>query len=69
MANVAVKTNNKIVRKNGIKKHCTQIKFQNITCTKIRMMINHYTLDYHVTNLNTFLRWLWRKNQNPNTLL
>ena len=33
------------------------------------MMINHSTLEYHVTNLNTFLRWLWRKNQNPNTLL
>ena len=31
------------------------------------MMINHSTLEYHVTNFNTFLRWLWRKNQNPNT--
>ena len=27
-----------------------------------RMMINHSTLDYHVTNFNTFSRWLWRKN-------
>ena len=34
-----------------------------------RMMINHSTLEYHVTNFNTFFRWLWRKNQNPNTLL
>ena len=34
-----------------------------------RMMINHSTLEYHVTNLNTFFRWLWRKNQNPNTTL
>ena len=33
------------------------------------MMINHSTLEYHVTNFNTFFRWLWRKNQNPNTLL
>ena len=32
-------------------------------------MINHSTLEYHVTNFNTFFRWLWRKNQNPNTLL
>ena len=32
------------------------------------MMINHSTLEYHVTNFNTFFRWLWRKNQNPNTL-
>ena len=35
----------------------------------IGMMINHYTLAYHVTKFSTFLRWLWRKNQNPNTLL
>ena len=34
-----------------------------------RMMINHSTLEYHVTNFNTFFRRLWRKNQNPNTLL
>ena len=34
-----------------------------------RMMINLSTLEYHVTNFNTFFRWLWRKNQNPNTLL
>ena len=34
-----------------------------------RMMINHSTLEYHVTNFNTFFRWLWRKNQNPKTLL
>ena len=27
------------------------------------MMINHSTLEYHVTNFNTFFRWLWRKNQ------
>ena len=33
------------------------------------MMINHSTLEYHVTNFNTLFRWLWRKNQNPNTLL
>ena len=33
------------------------------------MMINHSTLEYHVTNLNTFFRWLWQKNQNPNILL
>ena len=33
------------------------------------MMINHSTLEYHVTNFNTFFRWLWRKNQTPNTLL
>ena len=33
------------------------------------MMINHSTLEYHVTNFNTFFRWLWQKNQNPNTLL
>ena len=33
-----------------------------------RMMINYSTLEYHVTNFNTFFRWLWRKNQNPNTL-
>ena len=26
------------------------------------MMINHSTLEYHVTNFNTFFRWLWRKN-------
>ena len=32
-------------------------------------MINHYTLDYHVNNFNTFSRWLWRKNQNSNPLL
>ena len=36
---------------------------------RLRMMINHSTLEYHVTNFNTFFRWLWRKNQNPNTLL
>ena len=35
----------------------------------IWMMINHSTVKYHVTNFNTFFRWLWRKNQNPNTLL
>ena len=29
------------------------------------MMINHSTLEYHVTNFNTFFRWLWRKNQSP----
>ena len=40
-------------------------------------MINHSTLEYHVTNFNTFFRWLWRKkiktltlysdpNHNPN---
>ena len=28
-----------------------------------RMMINHSTLDYHVTNFNTFSRWLWRTNK------
>ena len=33
------------------------------------MMINHSTLEYHVTNFNTFFRWIWRKNQNPNTVL
>ena len=33
------------------------------------MMINHSTLEYHVTNFNTFFRWLWQKNQNTNTLL
>ena len=33
------------------------------------MMINHSTLEYHVTNFNTFFRWRWWKNQNPNTLL
>ena len=27
-----------------------------------RMMINHSTLDYHVTNFNTFSRWLWWTN-------
>ena len=31
------------------------------------MTINNSTLEYHVTNFNTFFRWLWRKNQNPNT--
>ena len=36
---------------------------------EIGIMINHSTLEYHVTNFNTFFRWLWRKNQNPNTLL
>ena len=30
-----------------------------------RMMINHSTLEYHVTNLNTFFRWLWRKKSKP----
>ena len=36
---------------------------------QIWMMINHSTLEYHVTNLSTFFGWLWQKNQNPNTLL
>ena len=30
------------------------------------MMINHCTLDYHVTNFNTLSRWLLRINQNSN---
>ena len=28
-----------------------------------RMMINHSTLEYHVTNFNTLFRWLWWKNR------
>ena len=28
------------------------------------MMINHSTLDYHVTNFNTLSRWLLWTNQN-----
>ena len=34
-----------------------------------RMMINHSTLDYHVTNFNTLSRWLLRTNQNSNPLI
>ena len=28
------------------------------------MIINHSTLDYHVTNFNTLSRWFWRTDQN-----
>ena len=39
------------------------------TLRPCRMMINHSTLDYHVTNFNTLSRWLLRTNQNSNLLL
>ena len=32
------------------------------------MVINQSIFDYHVTNFNTFFRWLWQTNQNPNHL-
>ena len=33
------------------------------------MMINHSTLEYHVTNFHTFSRWLIRTIQNSSPLL
>ena len=36
-------------------------------CWSNRLIINHFTLDYHVTNFNAFSRW--GTNQNPNPLL
>ena len=35
----------------------------------IRMIINHSTLEYHVTNLHTLSRWLLQTIQNSNPLL
>ena len=35
----------------------------------VGMMINHSTLEYHVTNFHTFSRWLLRTIQNSNPLL
>ena len=35
----------------------------------LRMTINHYTLDYHVTNFNTFSTFFWYTVQNFNPLL
>ena len=54
------------------KKRCFEAKSWCDTTTRI--IINHSTLDYHVTKFNTFTRWLRRTNQNlytdlyPNTI-